>query len=170
MKRHVLKKIAISSAAACAIFLVVGLAGKIAADSLRRTPQHQPTNSLCAASAGLRVYAVRNLQSGFDESDGPDRSSLGAPEKIIQITARRFEYSPSQITLKKDEPVVLEIKSEDVKHGFSLPDFSLRSDVPPGETARVRFTPDKTGEFTFVCDIFCGSGHEDMQGTVKVIE
>jgi cytochrome c oxidase subunit 2 len=29
-------------------------------------------------------------------------------------------------------------------------------------------TPDKTGTFTFLCDVFCGSGHEDMSGTLIV--
>ena len=33
---------------------------------------------------------------------------------------------------------------------------------------RVRFVPDRTGEFTFNCDIFCGTGHEEMAGTLTV--
>jgi cytochrome c oxidase subunit 2 len=34
----------------------------------------------------------------------------------------------------------------------------------------VRFTPDKVGRFNFHCDLFCGSGHEDMMGTLIVVE
>jgi len=30
--------------------------------------------------------------------------------------------------------------------------------------------PDKTGTFTFVCDIFCGTGHEEMDGTIEVTD
>jgi cytochrome c oxidase subunit 2 len=52
--------------------------------------------------------------------------------------------------------------------GFNLADFNARADVIPGKTTTVRVTPDKTGSFTFVCDIFCGSGHEDMYGTLIV--
>jgi len=33
----------------------------------------------------------------------------------------------------------------------------------------LRFTPDKVGTFTFLCDIFCGDGHEGMSGTMKVV-
>jgi cytochrome c oxidase subunit 2 len=36
--------------------------------------------------------------------------------------------------------------------------------------SRVRLVPDKVGTFPFVCDIFCGSGHEDMTGTIVVTE
>jgi cytochrome c oxidase subunit 2 len=99
-----------------------------------------------------------------------DKTGAATEEKVIQVTAKRFEFSPSQITVKKGEPVVLEIKSEDVKHGFNLPDFSARAELKPGAVTRVRFVPDKVGEFGFACDIFCGDGHEDMGGTIKVIE
>jgi cytochrome c oxidase subunit 2 len=34
---------------------------------------------------------------------------------------------------------------------------------------RLAFTPDRPGEFEFVCDVFCGSGHEDMGGVIKVL-
>jgi cytochrome c oxidase subunit II len=93
-----------------------------------------------------------------------------AVDKTIQITAKKFEFTPGEITVKKGEPVVLEIKSEDVNHGFSLPDFGARGDVKPGSVLHIRFTPDKAGQFTFTCDVFCGSGHEEMSGTLTVTE
>ena len=91
-------------------------------------------------------------------------------EKVIRVSARRFEYSPSRLTLKKGVPVVLELTSEDVLMGLNIPDFNVRGDMEPGKVSRVRFVPDKTGTFTFLCDIFCGSGHERMQGTLTVVE
>jgi heme/copper-type cytochrome/quinol oxidase subunit 2 len=30
------------------------------------------------------------------------------------------------------------------------------------------FTPDKAGTFTFLCDVFCGDGHEGMSGRLVV--
>jgi cytochrome c oxidase subunit 2 len=44
----------------------------------------------------------------------------------------------------------------------------VRSDIMPGMVSRIRFTPDKAGEFPFHCDIFCGSGHESMSGVMTV--
>jgi cytochrome c oxidase subunit II len=96
--------------------------------------------------------------------------SSRAADKTIHITAKKFEFTPGEITAKKGEPVALEIKSEDVNHGFSLPDFGVRGDVKPGSVLRLSFTPDKTGQFTFTCDVFCGSGHEEMSGTLTVTE
>lgn len=89
---------------------------------------------------------------------------------VVHLRARKFEYSPSQIVVKKGESVVIEIASMDRKHGFSIPELGLRSDVRPGATATLRFTADRAGAFRFHCDVFCGSGHEGMEGTLVVTE
>jgi len=91
-------------------------------------------------------------------------------EQVIQITAKRFEYSPKEITLKKGVPVVLEFTSLDRLHGFDCPGLKLRLDIRPGKVNTLRFTPDKAGTFPFHCDNFCGSGHEGMRGTIIVTE
>jgi cytochrome c oxidase subunit 2 len=98
------------------------------------------------------------------------RSGAAATEQVIHLTAKKFEYSPNEITVKKGQPVVIEIVSLDRKHGFMIPELKVRSDVKPGAQNIVRFTPDKTGTFNFHCDLFCGSGHEGMAGTIVVVE
>ena len=96
------------------------------------------------------------------------RSGAAATEQVIHLTAKKFEYSPNEITVKKGQPVVIEIVSLDRKHGFTIPELKIRSDVKPGTKNVVRFTPDKAGTFNFHCDLFCGSGHEGMAGTIVV--
>lgn len=113
----------------------------------------------------------RLLMAGAAASGlGASIAVIGAtpPERIIKIVAKKFDFTPSEIRLKKNVPVTLELTTLDVVMGFNLPDFAVRADILPGTTARIRFTPDKVGEFPFNCDIFCGSGHEAMSGTVIV--
>ena|SRR5215469_15354405 len=93
-----------------------------------------------------------------------------AAEQVIKVTAKRFEYSPSVITVKVSTPVVLEFTSLDRTHGFAVPDLKLEAEIKAGETTRVRFVPDKVGRFAFHCNIFCGSGHEDMSGEIVVTD
>lgn len=90
--------------------------------------------------------------------------------KVIKISAKRFDYTPGNLKLKKGQPVIFELTSRDVMMGFNLPDFSLRADMVPEKVTRVQFIPDKAGTFTFLCDIFCGTGHEEMHGTVTVVD
>ena len=91
-------------------------------------------------------------------------------EKVIKITAKKFNYTPGEVTLKKGVPVILEFKTLDVLMGFNLPDFNVRADIVPGKTTRLRLVPDKTGTFVFLCDIFCGTGHEEMNGKITVVD
>lgn len=95
-------------------------------------------------------------------------AGLAQQEKVIRITARKFEFVPEKIELKKGEPVVLEFTTADVLMGFNAPEFKVRIDIAPGQVARVRLTPDRTGEFEYFCDNFCGEGHETMSGTIHV--
>ena len=93
-----------------------------------------------------------------------------APEQVIQIKAKRFEYLPNEITLKKGVPVRLELTSLDRLHGFNCPAFKIRGDVRPNQITKISFTPDKVGTFEFHCDNFCGEGHENMSGKFVVTE
>jgi cytochrome c oxidase subunit II len=92
-----------------------------------------------------------------------------APERVVSVVARRFTYSPDVIELQLGVPVVIELTSADRDHGFSVPELGLRIDVEPGKTARVRLVPSKAGTFEFHCDVFCGSGHEEMAGRIVVV-
>jgi cytochrome c oxidase subunit II len=91
-------------------------------------------------------------------------------EKVIKITAKKFEYSPNKIDLKKGEPVVLEFTTLDRVHGFNCPGLGIRIDIRPGKENKLKFVPGKVGTFPFHCDNFCGSGHDGMTGTITVTE
>lgn len=92
-----------------------------------------------------------------------------APRQI-EVTAKRFSYSPGEITVKKGEPVVLVITSADVAHGLRFRELNLNARIDKGSTARLSFTPDKTGDFVGHCSVFCGSGHGEMTLTLHVVE
>ncbi|MBV8035015.1 cupredoxin domain-containing protein [Roseateles sp.] len=86
----------------------------------------------------------------------------------IEVTAQRFRFTPNVIPLKAGEPVVLLIRSLDFAHGFFVPDLDLRTDLMPGRVIRLAFTPPAPGRLAFLCDNFCGDGHEGMDGHFEV--
>jgi cytochrome c oxidase subunit 2 len=88
--------------------------------------------------------------------------------RVIKVSARRFSFTPGEIALKKGEPVTFELTTEDIFMGMNIPDFGVRSDIVPGKTTTLSLTQDKAGTFTFLCDVFCGDGHEGMSGTLVV--
>ena len=89
-------------------------------------------------------------------------------EPVIKITAKKFEYSPNSIKIKKGIPVIFEFTSLDRLHGFNCPKLGVRTDIEPGKVSRVRILAQQVGVYEFHCDIFCGDGHEEMYGKIIV--
>ena len=100
--------------------------------------------------------------SGF--ASAPD-----APKRI-DVSVKRFAYEPAEITIKKGEPVLIELTTQDVSHGLKFKELNLNTKIEKGKTAELAFTPSKTGDFVGHCSVFCGSGHGSMTLTVHVTE
>jgi cytochrome c oxidase subunit II len=115
------------------------------------------TRFLVAALALSSVFA--STASAADRPEEP---------RAIAITAKRFEFVPSTITLKKGETVKLVVRSEDVTHGLFLRGLKIDTDLAPGETQEITVTPQAAGTFNAICHHFCGSGHGGMKLTVVV--
>lgn len=110
-------------------------------------------SALAAAGAAL-------ARAGIAQSAGEPR--------VIEMTARRFVYEPNEIALKAGERVVVAIRSLDFVHGMNIPDLGMRLDLMPGRVTRLELQPKAPGVIDFVCDNFCGDGHEEMHGRFVV--
>ena len=88
----------------------------------------------------------------------------------IEVVAKRFEFTPSEITLKKGQPVILVLTSKDVQHGLALVAFNKVVKAKKGESNQVEFTPTEAGTFVAQCAVFCGAGHGSMKLTIHVTE
>ena len=95
---------------------------------------------------------------------------LAEGETVVKISAKKYEYTPNEIVLKKGVPVILQLTSEDRHHGFNIPSMNIRADIEPGKVTEVKIDPQQVGDIEFHCDVFCGGGHETMCGTFKVQE
>ena len=83
--------------------------------------------------------------------------------RTIEIHAKRFSFSPAEITLKKSETVKLVVTSEDVTHSLVIPDLHVNAEVAKDHPTEVTITPDKVGDFQGKCGHFCGKGHASMK-------
>ena len=92
----------------------------------------------------------------------------GEDAQVVEIVAQRFSYTPNEIVLTRGRPAILKFHSLDFVHGFNIPDLHIRADLPPGVVTTVRLTPEKSGTYDFLCDNFCGIGHEQMDGRILV--
>ena len=74
------------------------------------------------------------------------------------------------IEVSKGDQVVLKLRSADVTHGFNLKAYGIyiAKGIQPGKTIFVSFKADKAGAFKFMCNVFCGDIHPQMEGKLIV--
>ena len=94
---------------------------------------------------------------------------VGASEpRVIEIQAKRFNFTPNVVHLKKGETVTIRLTSADTSHGLLIDELNVDLDAAADRPDSVTVTPAQTGTFHAICDHFCGSGHGGMQMTVVV--
>lgn len=106
----------------------------------------------------------------MEDSSGDSASSNEALGEEVSVVASNWEWEMSKTEFKVGEPVTFSIKGEQGLHGFAIQRTDIDEQIPEGETKEVTWIPDKTGEYTLVCSIVCGSGHGDMVQTIIVNE
>lgn len=74
------------------------------------------------------------------------------------------------LRLPVDVPVKLLLRSKDVLHNFTVPQFRSKMDMVPGMVTFLWLTPTRTGEYDILCEELCGVGHFAMRGRVVVEE
>ena len=78
---------------------------------------------------------------------------------VITIHAKRFEFAPNEVHLKRGEPVTIRLVSDDRAHGLSSKPLQVELDG----NDEVTITPTMAGTFKAICDHYCGSGHGNMK-------
>src|ERR1700688_1641980 len=91
------------------------------------------TATLLAAACGIALATVAPKTNLARAAVNP---------KVIEISAKKFQFTPSEITLKKGEPVILRLTSADRVHGFMSKPLKEDTDIAPGKTTEAAVTPE----------------------------
>jgi cytochrome c oxidase subunit 2 len=83
------------------------------------------------------------------------------------LIGRMWQWYPA-LRLRLGETYRLHLSSLDLQHGFSLQPLNMNFQVLPGYDHVLAITPTSKGEFTIVCNEFCGAGHHAMTGKIFV--
>lgn len=92
----------------------------------------------------------------------PNQNKNITADQIIDISAKRFEFTPNIIKAKKGETITLRIDNQDTSHGITIPELGVKG------KNELTFIAEKTGAFEFRCATPCGNGHRTMKGTIMI--
>lgn len=90
-----------------------------------------------------------------------------APGSDAYLLGRMWSWYP-MLKLRQGETYRLHISALDLQHGFSLQPLNMNFQIVPGYDHVLTITPTSKGEFTIVCNEFCGIGHDKMVGKIFV--
>ena len=99
-----------------------------------------------------------------------DAPPAAGEAREISMTAKKYVFNPSTITVKKGEHVKLVITALDKDHGIKIEALGIKQKLKKGVPTTVEFAADEAGEFPFQCSKFCGFGHGKMKGKLIVEE
>ena len=110
----------------------------------------------------LLLYAIL-LPVAFSGCAKPEK-----PVRTVEITAKRFEFTPAEIHLKQGELVEFRVSTADVQHGFFVPELKISEPVNPGKPAVFNVKAERKGTFAIECSILCGPMHDEMKAKLVV--
>lgn len=90
-----------------------------------------------------------------------------APGGDAYLIGRMWQWYPA-LRLRQGETYRLHLSALDLQHGFSLQPLNMNFHVLPGYDHVLTITPAAKGEYTIVCNEFCGIGHHAMTGKILV--
>ena len=93
------------------------------------------------------------------------------PDGSVRVTlvAARYGFYPPRIEVPVDTPVTFRLASADVLHGVHVPNTNMATMVVPGYIAEVTTTFPRTGEYSLLCNEYCGLGHDSMWSRLVVV-
>ena len=118
------------------------------------------------------AFAQRVMQFTAANKVGEDKGIPivePAPGSDAYLQAQMWMWTPI-LKLRKGQTYRVHISSLDLQHGFSLQPINMNFQVLPGYDHVLTFTPTSAGEFSIVCNEFCGIGHHLMTGRLIVVE
>jgi len=140
-----------------------------------------------------RTVACTNLLLALVVAFAPSLATIAHAQdqapKVIEMTAKKYEFNPLPLHIKKGQKIQLKITATDHDHGFKISPYPEGADrkgtpgivfaseqsqdcwkVKKGETVIVEFTAPTAGTYTFKCCVDCGWGHRRMKGELIVDE
>jgi cytochrome c oxidase subunit 2 len=93
------------------------------------------------------------------------------PDGSVRVTlvAARYGFYPPRIEVPVDTQVTFRLASADVLHGVHVPNTNMATMVVPGYIAEVTTTFPRTGEYSLLCNEYCGLGHDSMWSRLVVV-
>jgi len=116
-------------------------------------------------SLGLFAFACLGLAAAMWA-----RTSAGGQGQVREFTVEgnQFAFSPARIEVQKDDLVKVTFTARDMAHSFTLDEYRIVKRASAGQTVVFEFRADRSGSFTFYCNLSQSDKCREMKGHLDV--
>ncbi len=116
------------------------------------------------------VALVVGAALGAHVYEAEQRAGRGVVELVGRVpTSPEGGWSVKELHVRQGETVRLRLTSEDVTHGFLIPDLGVESaPIVPGTYQTVSFVAERPGTYLYYCNVLCSHRHGAMIGKLVV--
>jgi cytochrome c oxidase subunit 2 len=125
------------------------------------TYRTDPSQFMAKAQEMVDRYTVRT------ETDLDIPVVAPPPGSDVYLLGRLWSFWPI-LELEKDKTYRLHITAMDYNHGLSLQPININIQMVPGFEHVITVTPNQAGEYSVVCNEYCGIGHHQMVSRLYV--
>jgi cytochrome c oxidase subunit 2 len=86
----------------------------------------------------------------------------------FSVSGNAFAFAPSAISVNKNDLVKISFTAQDMAHSFTIDDYRIVKRAGAGQTVTFEFRADRTGGFTFYCNLSQDAKCKDMKGILTV--
>ena len=116
-------------------------------------------------SLGLFAFACLGLAAAMWA-----RTSAGGQGQVREFTVEgnQFAFSPARLEVQKDDLVKVTFTARDMAHSFTLDEYRIVKRASAGQTVVFEFRADRSGSFTFYCNLSQSDKCREMKGHLDV--
>lgn len=147
---------------------ISGMAGLLLLTACNGSTSGTTDGTSSASSARSVASAATSSKPSSAAASAATSKVTDANARVIAMTSTDWVFSPTSITAKKGEKIIVRLTNNDGIHSFGAMDLGINVRINPGETKDIEIPTDKAGTFSFRCLVPCGPGHKDMVGTIVI--
>lgn len=131
-------------------------------------PRQWPVFASLAASVLFLVSAAAQPSDGLraapSDAEGQDQGQV----REFTVSGDHYAFSPASLTVNKNDLVKITFTARDIAHSFTIDDYRIVKRAGAGQTVTFEFRADRTGPFTFYCNLSQDAKCREMKGTLTV--
>lgn len=101
-----------------------------------------------------RVQTANQTQQKNETAVDEQPAQTATESKTFDVSAKNFEFSPKEITVKKGDTIRINFTNTEDLHDWGIGEFNAKTkQVQAGASESIEFVADKTGSFEYYCSV-----------------